>query len=213
MEVHTESFYRAQEYFEEGYNCCQSVFLVFAKQYGFDRDTACRLAASFGGGFSRLREVCGGVSAMALVCGLECGAVEGSDQEGKAANYAQMQTLAARFETQTGSLICRELLGLDKQADLTQVETKNEAEAEWEETGKDMSEKEISEKNDRSAIQGGMGNYVPQARTETYYASRPCRQLVGIAAEIIECWLEEIHTYERDHTISNRILDEKEVRA
>ena len=154
----TEAAQRAQAFFEKGYNCCQSVFLAFAEHYGFDQDTAARLSASFGGGVGRLREVCGAVSGMALVCGLECGATDGADQAGKAKNYEQMQQLAARFQTQNGSLICRELLGVDKQQQVTEMT-------------------------------GGMGNHQPQARTEKYYAVRPCKELVGTAADIIEEWL------------------------
>ncbi len=157
---------RAQAFFEEGYNCCQSVFLAFADRYGFSKELAARMSASFGGGVGRLREICGAVSAMALVCGLECGATEGADQEGKAANYEQMQVLAARFQEKNDSLICRELLGLDQQA-------------------------EVDEKT------GGMGHHQPQARTAAYYASRPCKELVGSAAEILERWLEERETAER----------------
>ena len=42
------------------------------------------------------------------------GAVEGKDREGKAANYALVQELAAEFKKRNGSLICAELLGLRK---------------------------------------------------------------------------------------------------
>ena len=151
---------QAMSYFEEGYNCCQSVFLAFAGQYGISKEMAARLSASFGGGLGRLREVCGAVSGMALVCGLECGAVDGSDQEAKGANYEQMQQLAAAFQERNGSVICRQLLGLDQQ---TQV----------------------------NEMTGGMGNHQPQARTQAYYAARPCKELVGSAAEILEQWLEQ----------------------
>ena len=154
---------RAQAFFEEGYNCSQSVFLAFADRYGFSRELAAKMSASFGGGVGRLREVCGAVSGMALVCGLECGATEGADQEGKAANYEQMQALAARFQERNGSLICRELLGLEGKTKVSSSEP--------------------------SAIEGGMGNHQPQARTAAYYAIRPCKEIVGSAAEILESWL------------------------
>ena len=54
----------AVEYFKQGYNCAQSVFLAYADRYGFDKDTALRVSSSFGGGMGRLREVCGAVTAM-----------------------------------------------------------------------------------------------------------------------------------------------------
>lgn len=175
----------AQAFFREGYNCCQSVFLAFADRYGFDRVTACRLSASFGGGVGRLREICGAVSAMALVCGLECGATEGSDREGKAANYEQMQRLAARFQERSGSLICRELLGLNAEAADKQTNIQTDSRTDLQTNGSE------SVVQNGETIIGGMGNFRPQERTEQYYAARPCERLVGLAAEILEQWLAE----------------------
>jgi len=106
----------AVEYFNAGYNCSQAVFAAFADKYGIDKNTALRLASSFGGGIGRMREVCGAASGMFLVAGLETGAVDGSDRDGKAENYRVVRELADAFKAQTGSIICRELLGLDDAA-------------------------------------------------------------------------------------------------
>ncbi len=111
---------RAEENFLKGYNCCQAVFLAFADKYGIDEETALRLSCSFGGGMSRIRTVCGAVSGMALVCGMETGNTDCTDQKAKTDNYARMRGLAGEFEKQNGSIICRELLGLDKNAGRTQ---------------------------------------------------------------------------------------------
>ena len=105
---------KAVQLFKEGYNCSQSVFAAFADKYGIDQELALRLSASFGGGMGRMREVCGAVSGMLLAAGLETGAVDGSDREGKAANYKEVQTLADLFREENGSIICRELLGLEQ---------------------------------------------------------------------------------------------------
>ncbi|MDE6875790.1 MAG: C-GCAxxG-C-C family protein [Lachnospiraceae bacterium] len=105
---------RAGELFMEGCNCSQAVFVTYADLYGFDQATAMRIAASFGAGMGRMREVCGAVSGMFLVAGMETGATEGRDQEGKRRNYEAVQHLAACFKEEYGSIICRELLGLDK---------------------------------------------------------------------------------------------------
>lgn len=107
---------KAVALFEEGYNCSQAVFGAFAGEYNLDKDLAMRIAASFGGGMGRMREVCGTVSGMLLVAGLETGAVVGADRNQKAENYAEVQALAELFREQNGSIICRELLGLDKTA-------------------------------------------------------------------------------------------------
>ena len=88
---------RAEENFRKGFNCCQSVFLAFADQYGIDEKTALKLSCSFGGGLGRLRQVCGAVSGMALVCGLECGNTDPENQNAKTENYSRMRKLAAAF--------------------------------------------------------------------------------------------------------------------
>ncbi len=107
----------AVENFYKGCNCSQSVFCAFADLYGFDRETAMRISASFGGGMGRMREVCGAFSGILLVNGMETGAVRGEDKEAKAANYKKVQELAEVFkERNGGTYICRELLGLTKQA-------------------------------------------------------------------------------------------------
>ena len=105
---------KAVQLFQEGYNCSQSVFGAFAERYGIDRDTAMRLAASFGAGMGRLREVCGTVSAMCLIAGLESGSTDGADQGQKAANYIEVQELAAQFMEKYHTICCADLLHLDK---------------------------------------------------------------------------------------------------
>lgn len=106
---------RAVNYFLEGYNCCQSVFLAFADRYGIDGETALKLSCSFGGGMGRMRQVCGAVSGMALVCGLETGNTDAKDKQKKTENYGRMRRLAEAFREKNGSIVCGELLGLSEQ--------------------------------------------------------------------------------------------------
>ena len=61
--------------------------------YGFTFEQALHMAASFGGGIGRMREICGAACGMFLLAGLERCAVEGADREGKAANYKLVQEL------------------------------------------------------------------------------------------------------------------------
>lgn len=104
---------KAVELFKQGFNCSQSVFAAYSDLYGIDDETALRISSSFGGGMGRMREVCGTCSGMFLVAGLESGATEGRDAAGKQANYAMVQMLAEEFRKRNGTIICRELLGLD----------------------------------------------------------------------------------------------------
>ncbi len=103
---------KAVTYFKSGYNCSQSVVAAFADMYGYTEEQAFRMAASFGGGIGRMRQTCGAACGMFLLAGLENGATDAKDRDGKAANYALVQQLAGEFAKRNGSLICAELLGL-----------------------------------------------------------------------------------------------------
>ena len=104
--------HRAVDNFMQGYGCCQSVVAAFADLYGMDDLTAKRVGAGFGGGVGRLRMMCGAVSGLVILAGLDCGQTEGADREGKSACYKVVQELLARFKEQDGSVVCAELLGL-----------------------------------------------------------------------------------------------------
>ena len=152
----------AKAYFMEGYNCAQAVTLAFAEEMGLEKDKAARLASSFGGGFGRLREVCGCVSGMALAAGAICGYADPKAREEKAEHYARIQRLAGAFRGKTGSIICRELL-----------------------TG--VGRSDSSENGGVSTADVGQDTSpVPEERTESYYKKRPCPELVALAAEILE---------------------------
>lgn len=142
---------RAMDNFKSGYNCSQSVVLAFSDKIQMDRETLLKISSSFGGGMGRLREVCGGVSGMFMVAGLLYGYTEPKDIQGKTEHYKRVQELAAAFSDITGSIVCRELLGLSPNI-------KKES-------------------------------YVPSERTEEYYKKRPCVEMVGTAAAVLENYI------------------------
>lgn len=118
---------KAIGYFKQSYNCSQSVALAFADYYGIPEPLMARFAASFGGGIGRMRETCGAACAMFMLAGLEVQNAEDApcqldlntnpypSQVLKQKNYEVVQQLAANFRKVTGSICCRELLGLNKQ--------------------------------------------------------------------------------------------------
>lgn len=140
---------KAMKLFKEGYNCAQSVFLAFADKYPIEERLALKLSSSFGGGMGRLREVCGAVSGMFMVAGLLYGYDSPTADEEKKAHYERIQELAHAFSAENGSIVCRELLGLNIKEDVP----------------------------------------TPEKRTESYYKKRPCVQLVGMAAAIMEKYI------------------------
>ncbi len=108
---------KAKDLFQSGYNCAQSVFAAYAEELGMDFETALKVSSSFGAGMGRLREVCGTVSGMFMVVGLALGYSTNANKDKKTEHYKRIQYLAAEFEKMNGSIICRELLGLDHKKD------------------------------------------------------------------------------------------------
>ena len=105
---------KAKELFIEGYNCSQAVAAAFCDLIGMDEKTAVRLVSGYGGGMGRMREVCGAFS----------GYDEKQDFEGKKQLYSIIQELAGRFRKEHGTIVCRELLGLDKNSAVSPVPEK-----------------------------------------------------------------------------------------
>ncbi len=110
MESHAK---RARELFDQGYNCAQAVFAAFCDETKMDFETALKLAAPFGGGIGRLREVCGAVSGMAMVLGMKYGYTDPQDNDTKMEHYQLAQSLVNEFKEKNGSFLCKELIGRD----------------------------------------------------------------------------------------------------
>lgn len=111
--MHEDRTHRALELHKQGFNCAQSVFVAYSDLYGMDEDMALRLSTSFGGGIGGMRHVCGAVSGMAMIAGLETGTSTPHNKEGKQQNYDKVKALANEFEREHGSIICKHLLGLE----------------------------------------------------------------------------------------------------
>lgn len=137
----------AQQNFYNGCNCSQAVAAAFAQELNMPEEQIARLTAGFGGGIGRMREVCGTISGAVFVLS----ALYGDND--KSIVYKMVQDIAAEFEKENGSIICRQLLGLEAKTPVT-----------------------------------------PQAepRTEAYYKKRPCPELVGLTADILENYLNKL---------------------
>ena len=143
---------RAKEKFLQGYACSQAVALAFCDVMGLEEEVVSKMMLPFGGGLGRLRLTCGAVSGMAAVIGMVCAKAENTP-ENKKETYAITQELCGKFQTETGSLICAELLsGMNVPVQV-----------------------------------GG----VAEARTSEYYRKRSCADIVALAAQIIEEYLQE----------------------
>ena len=108
-----EPLEQAQMLFKEGYSCSQSILMAFAPLFDLDRETAARLAASFGGGIARRGETCGAVNGAFMVLGLKFGHTSALDLDSKEKTYRAVQEFISQFQTRNGSITCNQLLDLD----------------------------------------------------------------------------------------------------
>lgn len=122
---------RARGYFLAGYNCAQAVVMAFDDVMGMDVTTLARLAAPFGGGMGRMREVCGTVSGMAMVAGAIEPSIDPKNMSERQANYALVQSFASSFRQENGDIVCRRLLGLEPVAECAETAMPSERTAEY----------------------------------------------------------------------------------
>lgn len=109
----TEKGEKARALFLSGYNCAQAVAGAFSEEMGLPSEAVLRMTMPFGGGMGRLREVCGAFSGIVFVVGQLWGDAE-PQSPNKAAVYAVVQSMSDNFKAEMGSIICREILGLEK---------------------------------------------------------------------------------------------------
>jgi C_GCAxxG_C_C family probable redox protein len=95
----------ASELFTRGLYCSQAVLGAFSKKYDMEEKLALRISCGLNSGV-RCSEVCGAVSGAILVIGLKYGDVS-SVCNVKTEEYIQA------FKDLNGSIVCRDILGLD----------------------------------------------------------------------------------------------------
>lgn len=104
---------RAVATFHAGFNCAQAVFSALSPELGMERELALRVAGAFGAGTARMASTCGAVSGALMALGLKYGQVQGNDQAAKETTYAAAGQFLSRFRERHGSVLCRDLLGVD----------------------------------------------------------------------------------------------------
>ena len=109
---------KAIKLFTSNYNCAQSVLGAFCEDNGLDLDTALKLATGFGGGGMRYKSTCGAVSGAIMAIGLKCGHYLNGDIESKRRCYLKVQEFTDKFKEKYDTIICGELLEIDKNAEL-----------------------------------------------------------------------------------------------
>ena len=100
-------------FFNNGFNCCQSVLLSYCQEFGLDSQMASRLSTGFGAGMGRMAGACGAATGAFMVLGLKYGNARVEDSEQKQKTYKLVREFTAKFEARNDSIICKDILGCD----------------------------------------------------------------------------------------------------
>lgn len=100
---------------QKGYNCAQSVACAFSDCVDLDESALFCITEGLGLGMGGMDGTCGAISAAAVLAGLKnsTGHLEKPDSKGR--TYQISKTCISEFKEQNGSVICRELKGVDTQ--------------------------------------------------------------------------------------------------
>ncbi|MCU0847434.1 MAG: C-GCAxxG-C-C family protein [Spirochaetes bacterium] len=104
---------KAEAVYNEGFNCAQAVFSVFAEKENLDPSTSFKIASGFGGGMASMGETCGAVTGAFMAIGLKYGRFRAGDHEAKKRTNGIIREFTRRFIEKNSTLLCRELLKLN----------------------------------------------------------------------------------------------------
>ena len=96
-----------------GYNCAQIVLCSYAEELGIDEETLFRISEGFGAGMGGMMQTCGAVTAMFMALGMANSSGDLQACDTKPQTMKKVRELAAEFEKKNGSIVCRELKGID----------------------------------------------------------------------------------------------------
>ena len=103
----------AVKMFDEGYSCSQALVAVYGGDFGLERDLCLKVGSGFGGGVGCTGGMCGALTGAIMVIGLKYGTTDATDKEGKTNTYELVEKAIGMFESRTGFVNCRDLLGFD----------------------------------------------------------------------------------------------------
>jgi len=119
---------KALDYFDNQFNCAQSVLTAFADRLGLSEDESLRVACAFGGGIGRQQFTCGAVTGAAMAIGLKYGKGINDSDDKKRQTYDKTVLLFDEFSKLNGSTTCLKLLNdlnMNNEAENREIVEKN----------------------------------------------------------------------------------------
>ena len=110
MSIKTE---KAAQNHQKGYNCAQAVACAFAEEMEIDESIIFKMMEGHGLGMGCMEGTCGAVTAACVIAGAKNSTVEMGGPGSKGATYKISKEIVRRFKEESGSVICKELKGVE----------------------------------------------------------------------------------------------------
>lgn len=101
----------AVSYFDGGFNCAEATLKAVCEVLGIEHERIPAMATAFGGGIARRGYTCGAVSGAALAVGLMLGRMNPSEDRGP--SYGTMGRFIDEFVERFGTVMCKDISGVD----------------------------------------------------------------------------------------------------
>lgn len=98
-------------YFNGGYNCCESVVMAVCDYLGVDREIPQKIATPFGSGMSKNGSNCGALNAAFICMGLVGG--RKSNEDSRDTSYIPSDRIFGKFREKYGSPCCYDIIRVD----------------------------------------------------------------------------------------------------
>lgn len=98
---------------DKKYNCCQAVACAFSDKVEIDEKTLFAIGEGFGLGMGATDGVCGALSGAIMLAGLKNSDKNTDIPASKAQTYKVSALMMEKFKERTGSIICKELKGIE----------------------------------------------------------------------------------------------------
>lgn len=108
----SEKTQKALDNHHKGYNCAQSVACAFAPELGMDEKEIFRMMEGFGFGMGCM-EVCGAVSGMTAVAGMKESDGNLDKPATKKISYKASKAMVDEFKNKVGTVICKDIKGVE----------------------------------------------------------------------------------------------------
>jgi C_GCAxxG_C_C family probable redox protein len=87
------------------YTCSQAVFATYALEFGVDKETALKLACSFGGGMGCMGMTCGAVTGAYMVISLKHGRIAPEDNASREKSDELVKLFTQKFKERHDSKV------------------------------------------------------------------------------------------------------------